>query len=605
MRHRHTALPTITCLLTCIAAGQRAEAVVSDLEVNKLTVDAGAVLQGALPASISSTQVGIGAGQVVIGSNATNTLRIGPLNSTDNRTNSTVQIQGSLTTWANSDTVATDMFAADVNFFNNNVSPNYVGAGVRYYGKNYVGTWSGTTIPLAKMALFMGQNTATTAFGTNSINPLYLLNANGVGVTLNPNLSTSFFGTAAAVAGIGQVNIGGGLISANNLDIRTSTQGTDGIMTDNAAGGFLRVMPNVSGSAYNPLAQSGDAMITYSKGSLESGSLVIGPHSALLKGIRIDASGKVGIGGTPFDTLDVNGSATIRGSISSNSATGASGAIYNSTPGTYTAFGVMNGGTFSAPSIAGSLTANVNQVELRSTTNHPVVFMTNNVERMRLDTNGRMGIGTTSPSSPLHVNYVGGLTSQPTLQMSGDNGSMYFLGNAAPGSYNGLVQSGDKALIFTNGAIDTGRLVIAPWGSTTRGMVLDATGKLSVVGLITAKEIKVTTSGADYVFEDDYRLRTLDEVARFVAAEKHLPEMMPAKAMQDGGMPVSEVVTKQLAKIEELTLYAIQQQKIIDAQQSAQTEQQKLIATLQCGLAEQQRLLAALTAKVEAGHLAE
>jgi hypothetical protein len=86
-------------------------------------------------------------------------------------------------------------------------------------------------------------------------------------------------------------------------------------------------------------------------------------------------------------------------------------------------------------------------------------------------------------------------------------------------------------------------------------------GRVMVGGTLSAKEIKVTTTGADYVFENDYKLRPLAEVESFIAKHKHLPEMMSAKAMQADGMPVSDVVTKQLAKIEELTLYAIQAQK--------------------------------------------
>jgi hypothetical protein len=91
------------------------------------------------------------------------------------------------------------------------------------------------------------------------------------------------------------------------------------------------------------------------------------------------------------------------------------------------------------------------------------------------------------------------------------------------------------------------------------------TNKLTVYGTISAKEIKVTTTGADYVFENDYKLRPLAEVESFIAEHKHLPEMMSAKAMQADGMPVSDVVTKQLAKIEELTLYAIEQKKEAEA----------------------------------------
>ena len=103
-------------------------------------------------------------------------------------------------------------------------------------------------------------------------------------------------------------------------------------------------------------------------------------------------------------------------------------------------------------------------------------------------------------------------------------------------------------------------------------------GRVMVGGTLSAKEIKVTTSGADYVFENDYKLRSLAEVEQFIAEHKHLPEMMSAKAMQADGMPVSEVVTKQLAKIEELTLYAIQAQKDRDAAQAVAKATQAQVA---------------------------
>jgi hypothetical protein len=78
-----------------------------------------------------------------------------------------------------------------------------------------------------------------------------------------------------------------------------------------------------------------------------------------------------------------------------------------------------------------------------------------------------------------------------------------------------------------------------------------------VGGVLSAQEIKVTTTGADYVFADGYALRPLAEVEAFVTRERHLPGVMSAKEMAESGLPVSQVVTVQLAKIEELTLYAI------------------------------------------------
>ena len=93
------------------------------------------------------------------------------------------------------------------------------------------------------------------------------------------------------------------------------------------------------------------------------------------------------------------------------------------------------------------------------------------------------------------------------------------------------------------------------------GEVLIGGGRIMIGGTLSAKEVKVTSDGADYVFEDDYHLRELSKVEAFVKANRHLPDISPAVVMQREGMGLSEIVTVQLAKIEELTLYAIQAEK--------------------------------------------
>ena len=82
--------------------------------------------------------------------------------------------------------------------------------------------------------------------------------------------------------------------------------------------------------------------------------------------------------------------------------------------------------------------------------------------------------------------------------------------------------------------------------------------KLDVRGTIRAQEIIVNTPGADFVFENDYHLRPLQDVKSYIQQNHHLPEIPSAHQMQEDGMSVNEMVIKLLQKVEELTLYNIQ-----------------------------------------------
>lgn len=90
----------------------------------------------------------------------------------------------------------------------------------------------------------------------------------------------------------------------------------------------------------------------------------------------------------------------------------------------------------------------------------------------------------------------------------------------------------------------------------------NATSRLTVAGNITAREVKVTVdAGADFVFEDNYKLPSLDSIDKFIKKNKHLPEVASAEKMQKDGINLSEMNIKLLQKIEELTLYMIEQEK--------------------------------------------
>lgn len=86
--------------------------------------------------------------------------------------------------------------------------------------------------------------------------------------------------------------------------------------------------------------------------------------------------------------------------------------------------------------------------------------------------------------------------------------------------------------------------------------------ELAVAGTVTAKIVKVTATGwPDFVFEKDYPLPALSEVAQFIADKKHLPGIPSASQIEKDGHDIGEMNNKLLQKIEELTLYLIQEQQ--------------------------------------------
>ena len=82
--------------------------------------------------------------------------------------------------------------------------------------------------------------------------------------------------------------------------------------------------------------------------------------------------------------------------------------------------------------------------------------------------------------------------------------------------------------------------------------------KLDVRGAIRADEILVNTvSGADFVFDKDYKLRPLSEVKTYIQENQHLPEIPSAEEMREEGISLDKMVIQLLQKVEELTIYTI------------------------------------------------
>ncbi|MBR5373196.1 MAG: hypothetical protein IK131_00810 [Paludibacteraceae bacterium] len=83
---------------------------------------------------------------------------------------------------------------------------------------------------------------------------------------------------------------------------------------------------------------------------------------------------------------------------------------------------------------------------------------------------------------------------------------------------------------------------------------------------IRAGEITVDmNNAADYVFDENYDLRSLSEVECFVKENKHLPGMPSAAELSEKGMSVSQMSNLLLEKVEELTLHLIDMKKEINS----------------------------------------
>ena len=94
--------------------------------------------------------------------------------------------------------------------------------------------------------------------------------------------------------------------------------------------------------------------------------------------------------------------------------------------------------------------------------------------------------------------------------------------------------------------------------------------ELAVLGKILADEvmIKHPVAWGDYVFKPDYNLMPLNELSLFIKKNQHLPNVPSEKEVMENGYGLAEMNEILLKKVEELTLYILEQQKVLETQQS-------------------------------------
>jgi hypothetical protein len=116
-------------------------------------------------------------------------------------------------------------------------------------------------------------------------------------------------------------------------------------------------------------------------------------------------------------------------------------------------------------------------------------------------------------------------------------------------------------------------------GSMGLGIAPNSTYLLRVNGSIGCKELIVTNTGwADFVFNNKYNLKSLNEVEKYINKNKHLEGIPTEKDVNDKGVSVGAMQAKLLQKVEELTLYVIEQNKKIEKLQKANDDLSRRIS---------------------------
>jgi len=297
-------------------------------------------------------------------------------------------------------------------------------------------------------------------------------------------------------------------------------------------------------------------------------------------------SGNVGIGTTsPSEKLHVNGS--IRGNQS--------GALRINTGNGYVDIGPKNSNWAHFYTDRSKFyfdkEIRINSGYIGSYDENLSLRTSGNTRMTILKSNGNIGIGTSNPTSKLTVN---GKIESKELEVkddlnvtAGPDDDADIILTDASGKFGWIAQDKATDAMWIEHAEGQKLMLSGQYGAD--GVVVvkgklgigtsNPTSKLTVNGKIECEEIEVkilasnsiktdklnlkVNDVADYVFEKDYDLKALEEVEIYINDNKHLPDIPSAEELEEKGMNVAEMNNLLLKKIEELTLYVIEQEKRI------------------------------------------
>jgi len=193
----------------------------------------------------------------------------------------------------------------------------------------------------------------------------------------------------------------------------------------------------------------------------------------------------------------------------------------------------------------------------------------------------RVGMGTDTPAAPLHVTRDDGsaevLVENTPLSpsaprglftMRNNGGSFFTMDNTAAGT----------TWFFTHEQAAPNRFIIADGVTDGPEFSLTAGGDITIPGSFISGA--TTLNVPDYVFDDGYALRPLSEVASFIDAHSHLPDVPSAAQIADTGLDMTAMQMALLKKVEELTLYTLEQEARLARMNTLEMENAALSARL-------------------------
>lgn len=226
------------------------------------------------------------------------------------------------------------------------------------------------------------------------------------------------------------------------------------------------------------------------------------------------------------------------------------------------------------------------EIEAQILTSEVKVEQTGNITSIQ----GQVGIGTAAPFQKLSIQdgqlyfghsatnqfesgrlrfseYASGHYQGAFIHYDGSN-NVFNIGVHEPGGTNLADDKNAISIRRSNGNVGVG---LAP-----TNFKLEVNGSIKGTTLHTA-----TQNWSDFVFYDEYELRTLEEVEKHIAEKGHLPEIPSEAEVTKNGINLGEMDAKLLQKIEELTLYMIDMNKRMKQIETENTELKEKVKSLE------------------------